>query len=102
MSTVIRVDKAHATVHSVYDSCESALEKLNEIQNDEFFISMEFIFDSDLGKIDEWLFENNIVAKKEKFNFKIPHTDLQFTISGYRFRNMEHAMAFKLRWYKEK
>ena len=98
MTAIMNVDKAHATVHSVYDSCETALEKLNELQNDEFFISMEFIFDSDLGKMDDWLFENNIVAKKEKFRFKIPHTDLQFSISGYRFRNMEHAMAFKLRW----
>ena len=102
MKTIMRVDSAHARVHLVYDSCKTALEKLNELQNDEFFISMEFIFDSDLEKMDEWLFENDIVAKKEKFNFKIENTDLHFTISGYRFRNMEHAMAFKLRWYKEK
>jgi len=102
MTAIMRVDKAHATVRSVYDSCGTALEKLNELQNDEFFISMEFVFDSDSQKMDDWLFENDIVAKKEKFNFKIHHTDLQFSISGYRFRNMEHAMAFKLRWYKEK
>jgi len=100
--TIMRLDGAHELVHSVYDSCETALEELNKLQNDKLFVSMEFVFDSDRGKMDEWLFENDIVAKKEKSNFKIPHTDLQFTISGYKFRNMEHAMAFKLRWYKEK
>ena len=45
MTAIMTVDKAHATVHSVYDSCEIALEKLNKLQNDEFFISMEYIFD---------------------------------------------------------
>ena len=99
---IMRIDKAFNVVRLVYESCETSLEKLNELQNDELFISLEVIFDSDLQKINNWLFENDIVAKKEKFQFKIPHTDVEFVISGYRFRNVEHAMAFKLRWYKEK
>ena len=100
--TVMRIDKAFKKVHFIYDSCQSALEKINELQSDELFVSLEVIFGKDFEKIDDWLFENNIVAKKENFQFKIPHTDVEFIISGYRLRNVKHAMAFKLRWYNER
>lgn len=100
--TTVRLDKAFKAVHLVYESCEVALENLNELQNDELFISLDVIFSTEFEKIDDWLFENNIVAKKEKFHFNIPHTNVEFDISGYRFRNIEHAMAFKLRWYDER
>jgi len=100
--TVVRLNKAFKAVSLVYESCETALEKLNELQNDELFISLEVIFSKEIEKIDDWLFENNIVAKKEQFRFDISHTNVEFIISGYRFRNIEHAMAFKLKWYDER
>lgn len=95
---ILNLTKAHAQIHLVYDACEIALEKLNELQNDELFVSLEIIFDSDAKKMDEWIFENNIVAKRITFQFNIPKTELHFAVSGYKFRNIEHAMAFKLRW----
>lgn len=94
--------KAHKEVHLVHDSCVTALEKLNELQNDELFVSLEIIFDSDAVKMDDWLFENNIVGKRVTFRFDVPQTELHFTITGYKFRNTEHAMAFKLMWYDKK
>jgi len=100
--SILKINKAHEMVYLVYDSCETALETLNNLQNDELFVSLDSVFSSDRKKMDEWIFENNIVAKKENSNFNVPNTDLQFTISGYRFRNIEHAMAFKLRWHNEK
>lgn len=100
--TIMKIDKAYKVVHLVYESCKPALEKLNELRNDEFFVSLGTIFGSEFEVMDEWLFENNIVAKKERVNFEIPNTELQFTISGYRFKNIEHAMAFKLRWYNDR
>ncbi len=94
--------EAHKEVHSVYDSCVTALEKLNELQNDELFVSLEIIFDSEAVKMDDWIFENNIVGKRVTYRFDVPQTELHFTITGYKFRNTEHAMAFKLMWYDKK
>ncbi len=94
--------KAHEEGHSVYDSCVAALEKLNELQNDELFVSLEIIFDSEAIKMDDWIFENNIVGKRVTYRFDVPQTELHFTITGYKFRNTEHAMAFKLMWYDKK
>lgn len=102
MSGTVDLIKAHKEVHLVYDSCVIALEKLSELQNDELFVSLEIIFDSEAAKMNDWLFENNIVGKRVTFQFDVPHTELRFTITGYKFRNTEHAMAFKLMWYDKK
>ncbi len=102
MAKTVTLIEAHEAVHLVYDSCELALEKLNEFQNDELFVSLEIIFDSDVVKMNDWLFENNIVGKRVTFRFDVPQTELHFTITGYKFRNIEHAMAFKLVWYDRK
>jgi len=102
MSRTIDLINAHKEVHSVYDSCVTALEKLNELQNDELFVSLEIIFDSEAVKMDDWIFENNIVGKRVTYRFDVPQTELHFTITGYKFRNTEHAMAFKLMWCGKK
>lgn len=94
--------KAHKEIHLVHNSCVTALEKLTELQNDKLFVSLEIIFDSESIKMDDWIFENNIVGKRVTYRFDVPHTELQFTITGYKFRNTEHAMAFKLMWYDKK
>jgi len=99
MSSITDLAKAHEAVHLVYESCQSSLEKLSELQNDELFISLEIVFDSDAAKMDDWIFENNIVGKRVTFRFDVPQTEIRFTITGYKFRNIEHAMAFKLRWH---
>ena len=94
--------KAHEEVCVVHDACRLSLEKLNELQNDELFVSLEIVFDSEAIKMDDWIFENNIVGKRVTYRFDVPHTELCFTITGYKFRNTEHAMAFKLMWYDKK
>lgn len=98
MPNTATLTRVHKEVHLVFDACQVALEKLSELQNDELFVSLEIIFDSEAAKMDDWIFENNIVGKRVTFRFDVPQTEIHFTITGYKFRNIEHAMAFKLRW----
>lgn len=102
MSKTTTLTGAYKEVHLVFDSCKASLEKLSELQNDELFVSLEIIFDSEAVKMDDWLFENDIVGKRMTFRFDVPQTEIHFTITGYKFRNIEHAMAFKLMWVNGK
>lgn len=102
MSGTATLTTVHNEVHLVFDACKASIEKLSELQNDELFVSLEIIFDSEAAKMDDWLFENNIVGKRVSFRFDVPQTEIHFTITGYKFRNIEHAMAFKLRWIDAK
>lgn len=102
MSRITTLAGACKEVNLVFNSCQASIKKLSELQNDELFVSLEIMFDTDAAKMDDWLFENNIVGKRVTFRFDVHQTQLQFTITGYKFRNIEHAMAFKLMWHNKK
>lgn len=94
------LDNGFGQVNQVYNACKSTLDELNKLQNDELFVSIDVTVNSKHveKEVNEWIFENNIVAKWQIFNFSISNTEVKLSITGFKFRNKEDAMAFKLRW----
>ena len=78
---------------------DDQLKLFERARDDELFV--EFGYDHrNEQDIHDWFFENNIVAKRESISFdrKLFEMTPIESVYGYRFKAVEDAAAFKLRW----
>lgn len=69
------------------------------LENDLLYVAYEIDQGSDMTELNEWFFENNIVAKHEHITINDPRDGyFPYGVTGYRFKDAESAMAFKIRW----
>lgn len=76
-------------------------DELQKIMDDELFVNVagnkfSHDIDRDYMEISHWLFENDIVAELKSYTFE--GEQLLIIVTGYRFKSIEDAAAFKLKW----
>ena len=83
------------------DAYNDTMKIIHDLQNDPYFVffasDSDRMGDDELEEVNVWFFDNDIVRKFESTIIDIPGMGT-FAVSGFRFRNTESAMAFKLKW----
>lgn len=81
------------------EQSELVLAILSNLEQDPLFVFYEHEEGSDMTELNEWFFENDVVAKREYMPLDHPSpAQFAYHIHGYRFKDSESAIAFKLRW----
>ncbi len=78
---------------------EYASSAIMSLTNDLLFVFYELENGLDVSGINEWFFENDIISKYETITINHPVDGyFSYNFGGYRFKDAESAIAFKLRW----
>lgn len=84
----------------IKEQIEKNLSILMALEKDTLFVFYSHEEGSDRRELIDWFFENNIIAKYESILLDDHPSAAGFPyhIMGYRFKDAEAAMAFKLAW----
>lgn len=97
----MEIDIVIQNLNDVKQNIDGAIKTATEIKNDPLFVSFDISTDNQRNKmtqIKRWFRQNNISAT---FDIILPldgYSNNKIDVPGYKFKNEEDAMAFKLRW----
>ena len=94
------IESVLAEIQSNRDACDAATKIIRDLRDDPCFVIFQADPEDEAGleEVNEWFFENDIVRKFETIIMGDVPGMGAFAVNGFRFRNTESAMAFKLKW----